>query len=181
MQAAKHKRLESQEARQKKNLLYLLKPDLLKTYQKNEVKKALIMKKQRERCKGWLILKLTYEICAHYKRCLENRKEEIEIQERRWKASLTIVMLCSKFFRRFNYEDRMRNWVKSSVMLLYQCEHERRQEQAQQLVVKFIQGYNFQRVFLSRTIRLIDAVNMIQNYWRTHRAELKSISAIVKK
>ena len=47
MQAARQKRLETQEAKDKKNLLYLLKPELLRTYHQNEINKAKILKRQR--------------------------------------------------------------------------------------------------------------------------------------
>ena len=45
MQAAKQRRMESQEVKDKKNLLYLLKPDLLRTYHENELNKAKILQK----------------------------------------------------------------------------------------------------------------------------------------
>ena len=46
---------------------------------------------------------LAYRICTHYKRCLVYKKQEIEIAEKKLDASLSIIMLATKFFRRTNF------------------------------------------------------------------------------
>ena len=123
----------------------------------------------------------TYSICTHYKRCIRKRKEEKELHERMVRATLAVIRRCLRFFKRFNYENRMKAWVKGSVLFLHQFEQDRRQDQAKGLMVKFIAGHNFQKVFLKRMKRLINAVRVIQNHWKTHRAELKSLSDIIKR
>jgi len=75
MESARTKRLEGQEEKDKKNLLYLLKSDLLKTYQKNEVKKALVLREQRQKTKTFLVLMKMVQILKHCKRCVVHRKE----------------------------------------------------------------------------------------------------------
>lgn len=161
LEAARARRLETQEQKDKHNLLYLLKPDLLKTYHQHEIEKALVLRERRHRVKTFLVLMHTTEIAKHYKRCFDFRKEQIEIQEKRWKASLTIALVCSRYLKRFDYKERMRAWVKGSCQFLYEVQSDKRQLEARQIMLTFIDRHNFQKSFLGKTKTLIDAVNCI--------------------
>ena len=74
--------------------MYLLKPDLLRTYHQNEINKAKVLKRQRQRCKNWLGLILLHKMSKIYKQALVTKIEAIALAKAKMEASLTIILLA---------------------------------------------------------------------------------------
>ena len=70
-------------------------------------------------------------------------------------------MVCGRFFKRFNFDERINSWVKGGIQFVYHCEANRRQEQAKRLMLMFIEKHNFQKTVLQKTKRFILGVAVI--------------------
>ena len=116
-----------------------------------------------------------------YKHSLETKIEAIALAKAKMEASLTLILLAQKFFRRNSCKMRQGQWVSGTMTMMHQISFDAAQATARKLAYGYIEKYYIQKSMLLKARKTCRAALTIQRHWRTYAAETRSYGQIILK